>query len=179
MKAEELLAGVIARSGEHESRAIAAIEGLTDAQFNMAIDGEWCVAKVFKHLCLADRPYLDAAESALEKAGADKGGEVKHTLVGKLLIRGSAKNANTPVPKFLVPEDLDYSTDIVDEWQALKVRLRELSERARGHDLSHGVRNPLIQLFRMNLGDLFAVIDVHTERHVCQIEERAKIARAK
>jgi len=79
----------------------------------------------------------------------------------------------------LIPGDMIYSTEIVDEWQTLKNRLRELSELAKGFNLSHGVRNPFIKMFRMNLGDLFAVIDVHTERHVCQIEERSKVARAK
>lgn len=179
MKADELLAGVAERSLDHERRALAAVKGLTDAQFNLPVDGEWSVAKVFRHLIMADGPYLDAAADSLQAAGADTGREVKHSIVGKLLIRGSAKNANTPAPKFLIPEDVDYSKDIVGEWKALKERLREVAERAKGSDLSFGVRNPFIKFFPMNVGDLIAVIDVHTERHVSQIEERAQIARSK
>jgi hypothetical protein len=178
MTFDELLAGVEASALEHEQRALAAVEALTAEQINTPVNGEWSVGKVLKHLCMADEPYLDAVETALANPRAAAGSDnYRHTLVGKLLIRASGPGANTPAPKFMVPPDASYSKEIIEEWKSLRARLRDLAIRAKGADLSAGVRNPFMKFFRMNLGDLFAVMDVHTERHVGQIEERANIAR--
>jgi hypothetical protein len=177
MTYDELVANVSARSNDHVARATAAAEGLSVEQFNSPAGKEWSVARVFKHLCLADEPYLKAIEEAVpvSKAGS---GEVRHSWVGKLLMKVSGPGGNAPAPAFLIPPELALSTQVIDEWIGYESRLRGLCDMAKGKDLSHKVRNPFLKFLRMNVADLFALMDVHTERHVRQIEERSDLARA-
>jgi hypothetical protein len=39
-----------------------------------------------------------------------------------------------------------------------------------GHDLRVGLTSPLSPLFRMNLGDAFRILVVHSHRHLAQAE---------
>ena len=174
MRFDELLKDVAARSLDHEQRAVAAAQNLTEEQLNKPVDGEWSVAKVFKHLCLASEPYLIAMEKAVREC-KDETGEVKHTWIGKMIKVASGPASNTPAPGFLMPPEYALSKDVIREWVGLEVRFRELCEASKGKDLSHKVRSPFIKFMRMNLADMFAIMDVHAERHVQQIEERSKI----
>lgn len=172
----ELLEGVAARAAEHERRALSAIEGLSSEQFNKPAGKEWSVAHVFKHLCLADEPYLNAMQEALASA-KDGTGEVQHSMVGKFLIKVSGPEGNAPAPGFLVPPALALSRGVVDEWRKHHTRFIELVESAKGKDLSTKTSNPFIKFLRMSIADMLAVMDAHTERHVRQIEERSRLAR--
>lgn len=176
MTYEAFLEGIAARAREHEQRAVSASDGLTSEQFNKPAGKEWSAARVYKHLCLADEPYLMAIESALSRASAGSG-DVKHSFVGKMLMKASGPDGNAPSPAFLIPPALALSTEVVEEWKRYRATFLRLIESARGKDLSVGVKNPFIKFLPMKLADLFAVIDVHTERHVRQIEERSRLAR--
>jgi hypothetical protein len=174
MTFDELVDGAAARSLENEQRAVSAAEPLTDEQFNKPVGRDWSVAGVFKHLCLASEPYLDAMEKAIAECRPGSG-EVKHSWLGKFLIKASGPNSNSPAPGFLVPPDYKLSKEVVSEWRGHEARFRKLCEMAKGKDLSYKVRNPFIKFLRMNVADMFAVMDVHAERHVGQIMERSRI----
>lgn len=60
--------------------------------------------------------------------------------------------------------------NVVDEFLATTRRLGELMQRADGHDLKLGFASPVSPLFRMNLGDAFRILVVHSHRHLAQIE---------
>ncbi len=176
MTYEAFLEGVAARAKEHERRAVAASEGLTSEQFNKPAGREWSVARVYKHLCLADEPYLMAIEGALSRAPTGSG-DVKHSFVGKMLMKASGPGGNAPSPAFLIPPALALSAEVIEEWKRYRGTFLRLVESAKGKDLKVGVKNPFIKFLPMKLADLFAVIDVHTERHVRQIEERSRLVR--
>lgn len=172
-----LLESVAARAEEHERRALAAVEGLSSEKFNRPAGTDWSVAQVFKHLCLADEPYLNAIEPAIAAAKLGDG-EVKHTLIGKLLMKVSGPGGNAPAPGFLIPPDLPLSLEVVEEWRGYQKRIVRLAELAKGKNLSHRVRNPFIKFLRMSIADMFGVVDVHNERHVQQIEARCRSAKS-
>ena len=176
MTFDAFLDGIADRAKEHERRAVSASEGLTSEQFNKPAGQEWSVARVYKNLCLADEPYLVAIENALANAAAGSG-QVKHSFFGKMLMKFSGPDGNAPAPAFLIPPALALSTDVIEEWKGYRSTFIRLIESAKGKNLSMGVKNPFIKILPMKLADLFAIIDVHTERHVRQIEERSRLAR--
>jgi hypothetical protein len=174
MTFDELTFDAAARSAEHEQRAVDAAQGLTDEQFNQPVGGEWSVAKVFKHLCLASEPYLIAMEKAIAECKPGSG-EVKHSFLGKIVIHASGPSGNAPAPGFLNPPDYALSKEVIAEWSGHEGRFRKLCEMAKGKNLSLKVRNPFIKFMRLSVADMFAIMVVHAERHVQQIEERSRI----
>ena len=175
MTYQEFLAGVAKRSEEHQQRAVNAAQGLTSEQLNAPAGKEWSVARVFKHLCLANEPYVKALEEAVAKVGAGDG-DVKHSFVGKLLIKASGPGGNAPAPAFLIPPALALSKEVIEEWRGYQQRILSAAVACGGKDLSMDVRNPFFRILPMKLADLFAILDVHNERHVQQIEERSRLA---
>ena len=177
MTFDQLLNNVISNAEAHRQRAELAAAPLNSHQFNKPSGRDWSVAHVFKHLCLADGPYLHAIDKAITLARPTAGeSKVRHTLIGKMLMKASGPNGNAPAPGFLIPPPLPLSKEVMEEWTQKKAKLVELAEFAKGKDLSMRVRNPFIRLITLSLADMFAIVDAHTERHVRQIEERAKLA---
>jgi hypothetical protein len=58
----------------------------------------------------------------------------------------------------------------VDAFLAGVGRLRGLMREVDGHDLRVGLSSPVSPLFRMNLGDAFRILVVHSHRHLAQAE---------
>jgi hypothetical protein len=175
MTYDEFLSGIAKRAEEHQQRAVSAAQDLTSEQFNAPAGREWSVARVFKHLCLANEPYIKALEEVVAKVGAGHG-ETKHSFFGKILMKASGPGGNAPAPAFLIPPDLALSKEVIEEWRGYQQRLIAATSACSGKNLSMGVRNPFFRIIPMKLADLFAILDVHNERHVQQIEERSRLA---
>ncbi len=93
-----------------------AVAPMNKKQLNQPMsNGDWSVARVLKHMILANGPYLDILSKLIEAAPTGST-IVKHTWFGKALIKFAGPKGNaSPAPK-MVPDDLDYSKEILDIW---------------------------------------------------------------
>lgn len=160
-------------------RALRAVERMDQSRWNAsARDGEWTVPQVFRHMWLANAPYLTSMRRAIEAAPSGPDVEARHTWFGRFLLKAAGPTGNAPAPKALHPEPGPYGREVVNAWRAQQDETSELARLAEGRDLSAArFRNPFIRVVRMNSADGFAILLEHTERHVLQIEERsAKLA---
>ena len=173
MHTEAFIDDVTRRYADLESRARAAFAKLGPDGINAAGAGEWTPGQILRHLVMANQKYLDNMESAV--ATATRGDSpLKHTLAGKMLVKVSRPEANTPAPKFLQPEPGPYTETILDAFVSQLQRATAIAESARGANLTATkFKNPYAGWLPMNLFDPFEILAVHGERHVRQVEERA------
>jgi hypothetical protein len=157
-----------------EPRTRVAVTGLPESRFlEVPPDGGWSVAQVFEHLCVSNESYLSgplpAAVAAAERRGPWTG-EWRPSLVGGWLTRTLMEGAR-PVPS---PRAYRVGPkcrpNVVDEYLGTVRRLGEWMKRADGHDLRVGLASPVSPLIRMNLGDAFRILVVHSHRHLAQVE---------
>lgn len=175
MTCDELIAQAEVQNRRLLERGMEAAAKLDDEAWNRAPSGGWSPAQIFEHLILTNTLYIEKVDKALE--AAPKGGQnsVRHTWFGKFIIKSAGPGGNAPAPKTLHPRPGPYSREVLDRWSAQQQQIIELHARAKDADLSRvKLRNPLIKLFGMNLSDCFAIFATHTERHILQIEDRAK-----
>ena len=90
-------------------------------------------------------------------------------------MKSASPEGKGPVPKPFVPRPGPYTREVLDRWVAQQEQIIALHDRAKDVDLT-AVRYPvpLLKLFKMSLCDIFAIFATHTERHIRQIEQRAK-----
>lgn len=177
MTSKELIDSVRSSAGDHVKRIEAAFDGRTDDHLNrQRTSGEWSPYEVIEHLRLSNAPYHAMMDAVLKSAPAASGDAlVRHTMVGRFIIKGAGPSGNVPAPKAFVPAKSVYSRELYEVWKKQQETLQRLCDEAEGKDLmSTRVRNPLVKFLRLNLADCFAILDQHTERHVRQIEERVK-----
>ena len=157
-----------------EPRTRVAVTGLPEAKFReVPPDGGWSVAQVFEHLCRTNLSYLDGPLPAAVARSAAKGPSTRQwrpTLVGgwltRMLMEGT-KPVPAPRPYRVGPE---VRPQVVDEFLSTVQRLRQVMQQADGHDLRVMLASPVSPLFRMNIGDAFRVMVVHSHRHLGQAE---------
>lgn len=180
MKFSELLDQVLEQTGSQEKRVTEAISGL-EAKLNEKTSAhDWSVLGIIHHMVTAHKYYLEAIEEAIASGVQGAEGEIKHTWLGKLLLKINKPGGNFPAPKILRPNDPSYPNEILDEWRSQLRRAAQLAERARGLDLNNSrVRNPFLKPVHQSLGDCFAIMVVHLERHVQQVEAVCAELRAK
>ena len=136
-------------------------------------DGGWSIAQVVEHLIITDESYLELLERVLaRKPERAWRGEWKPSLIGGLLTRSqmpdSKKKVTTPAIWRPGPEP---RANVVEEYIKVRERLLEMVARADGFDLRRTkLSSPAAKLIRMNLGDAFMTLVVHTQRHLRQIE---------
>ena len=148
---------------------------LGDSKLNIsASEKSWSSGQIFEHMIIANNFYLPAMRAALE--GAEAGaGEVKHSLLGRLIMKGAGPEGNVPAPKKMHPRRGPYTQEVVERWLDQHKEILALLDRAKSVDVAGTpMRNPLLPLFKMNLADAFAIVTLHGERHIGQIEELAK-----
>ena len=169
-----VLAQLLGELDRIEPRTRAAVAGLPEAKFReVPPDGGWSVAQVFEHLCLANGSYLDGpliAAIARTKARGPSERPWRPSFVGGwltgALIEGSK---GMPAPKLyrVGPTPREH---VVDAFLAGVARVRTLMHEVDGHDLGIGFGSPVSPLFRVNIGDAFRLLVVHSHRHLAQAE---------
>jgi len=157
-----------------EPRTRVAVTGLLAAKFvEVPPDGGWSVAQVFEHLCIANRSYLDGPLPPAVREAERRGrwtGEWRPSLIGGWLTRSLVEGARPmPAPRAYRAGPAPRA-NVVDEFLASVRSLAELMRRADGHDLRVGMASPVSPLVRMNLGDAFRILVVHSHRHLAQVE---------
>lgn len=157
-----------------EPRTRVAVTGLPEGKFReVPPDGGWSVAQVFEHLCLANDSYLDGPlipAIARAKARGPSSRAWRPSLVGGwltgMLIEG-AKPMPAPRPYRVGPAP---RAQVVDAFLGGIARLRAHLLEVDGHDLTIGLASPVSPLIRLNLGDAFRILVVHSHRHLAQAE---------
>jgi hypothetical protein len=136
--------------------------------------GGWTAGQVIEHLLLSGSLYVDRMDAIIEAArtsGKTGNRKWRPTLMGGMIIRGvrpqSARRFRTQTVFQPGPA---ARRDAVREFVKLHERLDELLARADGLDL-RGVKlsSPASSLIRMNLGDAFAILVFHAQRHLLQV----------
>ena len=175
MTCRELIIQAEAQNRELLERGKAAAARLDDEAWNRAPEKGWSPAQVFEHLILSNQDHLAIVSERL--ASAPKGGDASahHTFFGRIIMKSASPEGKGPVPKPFVPRPGPYTREVLDRWVAQQEQIIALHDRAKDVDLT-AVRYPvpLLKLFKMSLCDIFAIFATHTERHIRQIEERAK-----
>ncbi|MBS1713250.1 MAG: DinB family protein [Armatimonadetes bacterium] len=174
MTFEELIQTASEKNRDHLERARTAVTGVSEWDLNhKPASGDWSPGQIFRHLVLSNNPYLALLPQATAKAPSAATGIVRHTKIGGFIARQAGPGTNAPAPKPMVPEEGTFGASTVEEWISGQERLYEAIQNCRGKDLNAKVlRNPMLKLFAMSLGDVLEILTVHTERHVLQIEER-------
>jgi hypothetical protein len=136
-------------------------------------DGGWSIAQVMEHLVITDQSYIDAFERILAAPPGKRSNQPwRPSLIGGLLTRSqrpdSKQKMTTPARWRPGPE---ARADVVAAYIAVRERLIDIMRRAEGHDLRRTkLSSPAARLIRLNLGDAFMTLVVHTQRHLQQIE---------
>ncbi len=174
MTVNELLTNCIEQNERFVSEVLSVVSLMTQEQLNQQMpDGDWSVARILKHLILANTNYIEILPPLVQSAHSGSP-EVKHTWFGKALIKMAGPKGNVSPPAQMVPELIEFEKSILDEWIAQQNAAIELMKLAVGKNTNLlRFKNPIVRLFTMNASDAFAIMTTHTDRHVQQIQQRA------
>lgn len=134
--------------------------------------GGWSIAQVFEHLIIADTSYLPTLRN-LATHGRRGDTPWRPTLAGKWLLKSlqPTSEKKVPAPRIYRPA-AEPRANVVEEYLKLRVQEIEIIEQAKisGADLVRNrMSSPVLSLIRVNLGDAFMLLVVHTQRHLQQI----------
>jgi len=177
LKQSEFLKESVEKLESHIQRVEAATKRMTDAQLSKDLDsGLWGVGRVLEHLNIANEPYIKSMRAALASAPSDSGDTPKTGFWGRTLAKIAGPEGNAPAPPQMVPDAKEFTREVVNRWVTITRELIVVAKEAEGKDINKAkFKNPFIGLMKMNVTDGFTVAVAHTERHVRQIEERAKV----
>lgn len=176
MTAKEYLSNYGDRLDAQRERMLKVIENLSEQQFNKRPDAKtWSCAEVVDHLIVSGGSYLDFLPSVVAAAEIDNDEWLKHTFMGGMICKMAGPNGNAPVPKGMEPRSSKFDLKIIEEWKLLHDAQKQLAESAKGKNIV-GARfpNPMLKWVKMNVFDALEIYVQHTERHLQQIEARAK-----
>jgi hypothetical protein len=132
--------------------------------------GGWSVAQVFEHLARGNEAYLATIEAALPAATRRGPGRAyRASLLGGLMLRTIAEGTPLRLPTTPAMRPLVVRDGIVDAFLGTLARTTELAREADGADLRTRIWSPIAPL-PLNLGDAFAIVVTHAERHLGQAE---------
>ena len=155
-----------------EPRALAVTRGLTPAQLaTTPPQGGWSIAQVFEHLCRGNEAYLVPMAAAVAAARRRGGAPRPHrpSFFGGLLLKAIAESNPRRLPTTPRMTPLAVREDVVEAFLGTLARIDALAREADGADLRTGMWSPLGPI-RLNLGDAFAILVAHAERHLGQAE---------
>ena len=177
MTSTAFLDSIASRIETSISRMEALQPWLTPENLNAHPDAKtWCPGQIIEHMNMSVEAYLPQLQSILGAAPrSDHDLEVRHTWIGKQIIKASGPAGNVPVPGKLQPTSKTFDSAGVVQWFKLHRELVDLARASVGADVSKvPFKNPIIKVIRMNSADALDVLASHAERHVGQIEARAR-----
>lgn len=139
--------------------------------------GGWSVGQVFEHLLIADGSYLVKMRPIVAgaRAGSTRspGLSWHPSLAGRVLVWALRSSRKLPAPPMYQPPPAPRERVAERYLEQLKEVL-SLVDAARAVDLrASRVGSPVSPLIRLNLGDCFAILAVHSQRHMGQAERVA------
>jgi hypothetical protein len=135
-------------------------------------EGDWSIAQVMEHLIITEESYLAAFDRILaERPVHASTEEWTPSLIGGFLTRSQMPEARKMTSPSVWRPAPEARANVVEEYIAVRRRLIEAMRRAEGHNLRRTrLSSPAAKLIRINLGDAFMTLVVHTQRHLRQIE---------
>ncbi|GEM_PF-1713069 len=138
-------------------------------------DGGWSVNQVLQHLAVTHQLYADRVQRVLSRAPRPGHGDTpwRATWMGGLMVHALQGSRRLPAPKaFRV--DRTVPAAVLERYlTALESTERMMREVESVHWARTRVTSPASRLVRLNLGDCFAVLTVHDERHFARIRTLA------
>lgn len=174
---DEFLDRIRASTAKVGREVAAVVDGLTPDQLGWTPpDGGWSIGQVLEHLVVAGQLYVDRMSDAVEGATRTSARHAttvwRPSFVGKYLIRALSPDRRAkrlPAPKVFKPGPSPRA-DVHAAFVRHHAELVELADRAAGLDLSRvKTSSPVSRLIRINLGDCFAIVATHAERHLEQM----------
>lgn len=135
----------------------------------------WSVGEVLEHLCISDELYDRPLRALVASARPDAGAPTrdwKPSFFGKLVAGMLEKPGKMKAPKKFQPGPTPRN-GVLDAFIAADQSVLDLMERASTLDWrALRIGTPALPSFmpKFNLGDVFRIHAVHTERHAKQIE---------
>ena len=166
------LAALAGRLAALEPRTRAAVAGLAAGPLAATPPGRgWSVGQVFEHLCRGNEAYLVPMAAAVAAARRRGGAPRPHrpSFFGGLLLKAIAESNPRRLPTTPRMTPLAVREDVVEAFLGTLARIDALAREADGADLRTGMWSPLGPI-RLNLGDAFAILVAHAERHLGQAE---------
>ncbi len=157
------------------------VEGIDDEHFNWRPEPErWSMAEAIDHLVMIGTLMNRNIDAGIEKAEA-KGwrseGPFKYGALGNWFVRatGSSEDARKrkfKAPKAYTPTSNHSISRLNEAFNDLQTAYIERLHRANGLDLARvKVPSPVTSLIRLSLGQWFALLAGHQERHLIQARE--------
>jgi hypothetical protein len=169
---DPFLAALAPRLAALAGRTRAAVAGLSAADLARTPPaGGWSVAQVFEHLCRGNEAYFVPMAAAI--ASARRRGRPprphRSSIAGGLLLAAIAETNPRRLPTTPKMTPLAVRDGVVEAFAATLARIESLAREADGADLRERMWSPLGPL-PLNLGDAFAILVTHAERHLAQAE---------
>lgn len=177
MKQSEFLKQSAEQLRAHIKRVEIATGGLSDAQLSKDLpNGIWGVCRVLEHLNIVNEPYLGLVRTALTQASTDVSEPPKTGFWGRTLAKFAGPDKDVPAPALSIPTQKEFTREVVDRWIHITSEFVSACEEAEGKNInSPKFKNPFLKFMSLNVTDVITVTVAHTERHVRQIEERARM----
>jgi len=137
-------------------------------------EGGWSIGQVLEHLCIANDSYLAQAEGPVDHAKREparaRTATWRPTVMGNFLVRSFNSTRRLPAPKIYRPGAAAREA-VIDAFLARQEAIGVLLERAVDVVWQDSkMKSPVTSLIRLNLGDGFAIMLTHADRHLRQIE---------
>lgn len=169
---DPLLAALAPRLAALEGRTRVVVAGLAgDDLARTPPGGGWSVAQVFEHLCRGNEAYFAPMAAAI--TSARRHGRAsrphRHSFFGRLLLGAIAESNPRRLPTTPKMTPLAVREGVVERFLATLARIEALAREADGADLRERLWSPIAPV-PLNLGDAFAILVTHAERHLAQAE---------
>jgi hypothetical protein len=153
------------------------VDGLTDDDFNWRpAPDSWSMAECYDHLCMLGTlivPRLDDGIRAAAERGWRSDGPFKYGALTNYFVKlaGPNQKRKFKAPAAYTPTSNHSISRLTKSFTALQDEFIERTQRANGIDLARvKVANPVLPILRLSLGQWFALIAGHQQRHFQQAE---------
>lgn len=157
------------------------VEGLTDEQFNWRPgEDQWSMAECIDHLIMIGDFMNRSINTGIDRANErnwKSDGPFKYGAVGNWFVRSvsgtdAARKRKFKAPTTYTPTSNHSLSRIDSAFITLQDEFVDRLERANGLDIAKvKLPSPVTRLIRLSLGQWFALLAGHQERHFAQARE--------
>lgn len=151
--------------------------GLTDDDFNWRPEADtWSIAECYDHLCMIGNLVAPRLGETIETAavnGLTGDPPFKYGFVGNFFVKlvGPNSKRKFKAPAKVTPSSIHSISRVTKDFTELQDQFVQLSQRSEGLDLGRvKMRNPTAPILNLSLGQWFALIAGHQQRHFQQAE---------
>lgn len=159
----------------------ALVADLNDDDFNWRpSEGEWSVAECLDHLVSIGTLIMPVLDDGIEKARANgwtSDGPFRYGAIGNWFVRVTGPTGSPPkrkfkAPKMYAPTGRHSVSRLLDSFTALQDDFVTHIDKADGLDIARvKVPSPALKLLRLSLGQWFALLAGHQQRHFLQAQK--------